>query len=137
MPKNKKTESSPKKESSSSEEEPAIGAFEKAPHYVKDNEHITSGYRLNFNTPRRILRSLFMVHNESVNIWSHCIPAVVIIFMLCTFFFVVDTEAVKASLEEYKVRAREGMDHYMHTLNNVSLMAKYDELSQNTKAEFG
>lgn len=30
---------------------------------MKDNLNITHGYRINFNTPSRILRSLFMLHN--------------------------------------------------------------------------
>lgn len=44
--------------------------------FLRDNEYIISGYRINFSSTRRILRryfsfSLFMVHNESVNVWSH------------------------------------------------------------------
>lgn len=40
-----------------------IGHYEQAPNYMKDNEHITHGYRIGFNTPKKILRSLFMAHN--------------------------------------------------------------------------
>ena len=31
--------------------------------FERDNEFITSGYRLNFNSSKKILRSLFMFHN--------------------------------------------------------------------------
>lgn len=51
--------------------EPFIGTWVEAHNFSRDNEYIKGGYRINFNTVRRILRSLFMVHNESMNIWSH------------------------------------------------------------------
>lgn len=38
-----------------------------------DNEYIQRGYRINFNTKRSLCKSLFMLHNESVNVWSHLI----------------------------------------------------------------
>ncbi len=46
---------------------------------MKDNQHITHGYRIGFDSPRKIFRSLFMVHNESVNIWTHFLPALILI----------------------------------------------------------
>lgn len=55
---------------------------------MKDNEHITHGYRINFDSPKKIFRSLFMVHNESVNIWTHFVPALILfvfIFYLLVF----------------------------------------------------
>lgn len=69
---------------------------------MKDNNGITHGYRINFNTPRKIFRSLFMLHNESVNIWSHCLPAFFIIIFIVTFFFMVDGEAMKQSFHKYQ-----------------------------------
>ena len=72
---------------SKNEEQPNeyIGHYEQAPGYMKDNEGITHGYRINFNTPKKIIKSLFMVHNESVNIWSHFIPALLILSLLIYF----------------------------------------------------
>jgi len=53
-----------------------------------DNEHIWTGYRIGFNSKRKILRTLFMVHNESVNVWSHLIGAICFIgFIIYTFNF--------------------------------------------------
>jgi adiponectin receptor len=60
---------------------------------MKDNLSITDGYRINFNTPSRILRSLFMMHNESVNIWSHCLPALALVCLILSFLVVVDGPA--------------------------------------------
>jgi adiponectin receptor len=74
-----------------------IGHYEKAPQFMVDNTNITDGYRINFNTPSRIIKSLFMIHNESVNIWSHCLPALFFIFILISFMFVIDGESFRAS----------------------------------------
>ena len=40
-----------------------IGDYHTAPAYMKDNEHITHGYRINFDNPQKILKSMFMIHN--------------------------------------------------------------------------
>lgn len=50
-----------------------IGHVKKAPHFLIDNEYIKRGYRINFNSKKRICKSLFMCHNETVNVWSHLI----------------------------------------------------------------
>ena len=47
---------------------------EKAP-YGLSNKHIHFGYRKNFNTISHTLKSIFMWHNETVNIWTHLIGA--------------------------------------------------------------
>lgn len=40
-----------------------IGSIHEAPHFTVDNRHIFKGYRINYDTPKKILRTLFMVHN--------------------------------------------------------------------------
>ncbi len=55
------------------DEKEYIGTYHEAPHYMQDNENIIRGYRIRFNSKRKILKSLFMIHNESVNVWSHLI----------------------------------------------------------------
>ena len=75
---------SPKKQK---KEEEFIGNYEEAPTYMKDNSDITHGYRINFNNPKKIFKSLFMVHNEIVNIWTHLCPAIFIIIFISYFIF--------------------------------------------------
>lgn len=53
----------------------------KAPGYLKDN-YITKGYRINFTKKKDVLKSLFMWHNELVNIWTHLIGAIIIISLI-------------------------------------------------------
>jgi adiponectin receptor len=38
--------------------------------------HIETGYRINYDSNIAILKSLFMVHNEMVNCWTHLIGAI-------------------------------------------------------------
>lgn len=45
------------------------------PHWQQDNHHVRAGYRRASYSYRRSLRSVFQWHNESVNIWSHLVPA--------------------------------------------------------------
>jgi hypothetical protein len=59
-----------------------IGHLLLAPTFLRDNEYIKLGYRINFNTKRKILRSLFLLHNETVNVWSHLLGVIVFIGFL-------------------------------------------------------
>lgn len=63
--------------------------MEEAPEYLKDNEYIKHGYRINFNSARKVVKSLFMLHNESVNIWSHLLGSLfVIVLVVYTTIFI-------------------------------------------------
>lgn len=63
---------------------------------MKDNEHITHGYRIGFNSPGKIFKSLFMLHNESVNVWTHLLPALILLsFILYLFLFVGPTHILE------------------------------------------
>ena len=59
-----------------------IGELKDCPEFMRDNEYILGGYRIGFNSKRRILRSLFMIHNESVNVWSHLIGATLFVLLI-------------------------------------------------------
>ena len=53
-----------------------------APAHLRDNEFILRGYRIGFNTKSKIMKSMLMLHNESVNVWSHLIGVLVFIVLL-------------------------------------------------------
>ncbi len=59
-----------------------IGKYEEAPKYLQDNEYIKEGYLLNCNTFKKTLRSLLVLHNETVNVWSHLIGAISFFFLI-------------------------------------------------------
>lgn len=52
--------------------------WDQIPPWQRDNQYILSGYRAVSNSFRKSFASLAHVHNESVNIYSHLIPAVLI-----------------------------------------------------------
>ena len=54
-----------------------------------DNHFIFKGYRIGFYNFRLALRTLFMLHNETANVWSHIIGVVICLgFLIYTLIFV-------------------------------------------------
>lgn len=89
-----------------------IGHYEEAPTYMKDNEHITHGYRIGFDTPGKIFRSLFQVHNESVNIWSHFVPAIILLCLIVYFLVFVGPATIISDLNAGKDRINRDIAFY-------------------------
>lgn len=58
-------------------------SFEELPNWQKDNEHILHGYVRETGNLKDSLKSLFYLHNESVNIYTHLLPA--LLFLAFTF----------------------------------------------------
>ena len=59
-----------------------LGTFQEAEKFMQDNEYIKEGYILNCTTFKKTLRSLLMIHNETVNVWSHLIGAIFFFFLI-------------------------------------------------------
>lgn len=47
-----------------------LHAYQDLPDYLQDNEFIFTGYRYNLPV-KDTIRSLFDIHNETGNVWSH------------------------------------------------------------------
>ena len=60
---------------------------------MADNKFLLTGYRINFTTGKRICKSLFMFHNETINIWSHMIGVGFFICLLVWIMLSVDQTA--------------------------------------------
>ena len=75
---------------SSTNTTPQIGSIAEAHHFLRDNEYILSGYRIYFNSTRRILKSLFMLHNESANVWTHLAGVIVFLVLMGYTAFMLD-----------------------------------------------
>lgn len=56
----------------------ALFSYEDMPTWLRDNEFILGGYRRPYSTWGECLKSLFKLHNESVNVWSHLFPMIVL-----------------------------------------------------------
>lgn len=57
-------------------------SWNEIPIWQRDNEHIVSGYVRETNSLTGCLRSLLYLHNESVNIYTHLIPAICCLVLL-------------------------------------------------------
>lgn len=60
---------------------PFIGTKEQTPTFLKDNEFIHMGYRVNHHSCCDAAKSLCTCHNESTNVWSHLFGSIA--FFLC------------------------------------------------------
>lgn len=85
---------------------PKIGLFHEAHAFLKDNEFIHSGYRIYFNSTRHIMRSLFMLHNESANVWSHLLGVLVFFILLAYTAAALDIQAEALASEISTVLSR-------------------------------
>ena len=53
-----------------------VGCITEAPEFMRDNCFIKSGYLVNCHTVTTACRCALMLHNETINIWSHLIGTV-------------------------------------------------------------
>lgn len=47
-----------------------LSTWNNTPEFLRDNEFIRGGYRTNYSF-LDILKSLFFLHNETLNVWTH------------------------------------------------------------------
>ena len=59
-----------------------IGSYYETEEFMKDNEYIKNGYRINCDSLWKCFKSLFVIHNESINIWSHLLGSLFIFFLI-------------------------------------------------------
>ncbi len=74
---------------------PVIVSKDEAPAYAVDNEFIKHGYRVNYRSFKRLALSLFEIHNESANVWTHLIGMIIF-----AFIFISKTHLEKLSIRE-------------------------------------
>lgn len=53
--------------------------------WQQDNEYIFNGYVKETNSAIKCLKSIKLLHNETVNIWTHLVPSIVYLFLLLGF----------------------------------------------------
>ena len=71
-----KRESNPRKSSIE------VGMWDEAPEFIRDNEYIRKGYRLKLHSWKQVVKSLFVFHNESMNVWTHLCGALLFTFLI-------------------------------------------------------
>ncbi len=60
--------------------------YEEAHFWIRDNEYLHTGHRVNFDSFTVTFKSLFMRHNETLNIWIHLLGMIVFFFVLGGLF---------------------------------------------------
>lgn len=70
----------------SGKSKPMIVHQEHAPEWLVDNKYILYGYRVDFVRKRDLVKSLFMKHNELLNIWTHLLGG---IFFVALVFYII------------------------------------------------
>lgn len=79
-----------------------LGTFEEMPKAFQPDEYIRNGYRLNCNSFSSSLKSLFFLHNETINIWSHFIGALASLgFFFYTVIFITNYRTQIVTFAKY------------------------------------
>ncbi|KAI6777165.1 hypothetical protein HG530_001110 [Fusarium avenaceum] len=108
--------------------------WDELPEWRRDNAFILSGYRQSQNSYAHSFRSLFYMHNESVNIWSHLLGAIIFLASAAYVDRVVRPRYASASSTDVLVFACFfggavvclGMSATFHTLlNHSATVAKW------------
>jgi hypothetical protein len=63
------------------------GSIHDVPSWNKDNEFVVSSYRINHQGLSEIAWSIFKIHNETVNVWSHFLGKLMFITAGIVIFF--------------------------------------------------
>ena len=113
-----------------------LGTFEEAEKFMQDNEYIREGYILNCNTFKRTLRSLLMIHNETVNVWSHLVGAIFFFFLIWyTTIFITNLQTqvsnIRSDASLVANKAREFKEESSDIMKNVYTSMK--EIEYNFK----
>jgi len=118
-----------------------IGHFDHAPDFLKDNQYILTGYRIGFHTPKKVLKSLFMIHNESMNIWTHLFGAIGLIILCFVLSFSMSTEGAQQIKQFVQVDVKELFDPLINKLPDFyQIEHEFSETLSQTKhdlAQFG
>jgi adiponectin receptor len=70
------------------------------PHWMQDNQFVHSGYRTQSNSYAKSAASIGYLHNESVNIWTHLIGAVMAAAAASTLFLAIRPRFLAATTED-------------------------------------
>jgi adiponectin receptor len=98
------------------------------PHWMRDNHYILSGYRHPSNSYAGSFSSIFSLHNESVNIWTHLLGSLVALITATSIYFTILPRFEMATNEDVVVFGCYffgavvclGMSATFHTISNHS-----------------
>lgn len=117
---------------------PQILPIGEAPDWHVNSHHIVHGYRVNHETNRALIKSVFQVHNETTNIWTHLAGSIVFLCLFVYTFRYFDplrTEYQKfvSILDKVEWKQFSGALHYSKILDlvkNISTPSKSEGVSK-------
>ena len=77
--------------------------WNEVPAWMKIDPYLKRGYRRQLNTYCACFQSLFYAHNESINTWSHLLPALFFMALLAGRDFAMIYTDIKAPLSDILV----------------------------------
>ncbi|KAJ3580669.1 hypothetical protein NHX12_034275, partial [Muraenolepis orangiensis] len=75
--------------------------YEQIPAFLRENPYLTDGYRA-YLTSRLCIKSLFILSNETVNMWSHLL-GFLLFFLLGAYNMAAVLPAIGASREDFVI----------------------------------
>ena len=101
-----------------------LGTYEEAPKFIQDNEYLKHGYLLHCNTFKKIFKSFLIIHNESVNIYSHLLGAFFFFILIWyTTFFITNTKTqitqIKSAASSVAIKAKELKKESPDIMDNI------------------
>ena len=79
---------------------PKLVRYADVPHWIQDNTFIHAGYRPISHSTTACLQSLSYLHNESVNIYTHLLPSLSILFLSTSLYAFFVSEYPDATLTD-------------------------------------
>ena len=100
------------------------------PQWMRDNQHIHSGYRPASNSYWTSATSLGYLHNESVNIWTHLIGAILAAVAALVLFVVFQPRFHMATQEDVVVFSC----FFLGAMGCLGMSATYHTISNHSEA---
>lgn len=84
-------------------------AWEELPQWMQSDPYIRRGYRRQLDSFSACFQSLFYLHNETVNIWSHLLPTIIVLFALsATDYLILDSSVQLSAIDNAVIQTYVG-----------------------------
>ena len=110
-----------------------LGTYDEAPKYMQLNEYIKKGYRINCNSIYKSIKSLFIIHNESINIWSHLLGSIFFIFLIHYTYKYITIYNIHLNYIKLKISEIKKYNQYLFNTDNYQIKAFVNNLFNYSK----
>ena len=110
-----------------------LGTYNEAPKYMQLNEYIKYGYRINCNSIYKSIKSLFVIHNESINIWSHLLGSILFIFLIYYTYKYITIYNIHLNYIRLNISEIKKYNQYLFNTDNYQIKAFVNNLFNYSK----